>query len=129
MPQNRTLSAKQRRAVEGLVTIGTVSGAAAHAGCSRDSVYRWLRDDPHFVEFVRQTEVEAVAAIARRLTTIGQTAVDTLDHAMRDRDAPQGVRVRAASTVLSNVLRVRELAVVEARLLALEATDAFENSL
>lgn len=127
MRQNRTLSSKQRRAIEGLLTTGTVAGAAQHAGCSRDSVYRWLKDDLPFIDTLNRAEAEAVAAIARRLVAVGPTAVSTLDAAMSDEATTPAVRVRAASAVLGHVLRLRELAVVEARLLALEADEPEES--
>jgi hypothetical protein len=126
MRQNRTLSAKQRRAIEGLVTVGTVAGAAAYAECSRDTLYRWLRDDLAFGEALHEAEMEAVSAIARRLAAVGPDAVATLEAAMTDDAATPAVRVRAASAVLGHVLQVRELAIVETRLQQLEAIEPAE---
>jgi transposase-like protein len=123
MPQNRTLSAKQRKAIEGLVTAGTVAGAAQHAGCSRDTLYRWLRDDLDFAHALGEAEAETVAVIARRLAAVGPAAVEALHASMTDDAAPPAARIRAASAILGHVLRVRELAVVETRLHQLEATE------
>jgi hypothetical protein len=122
MRQNRTLSAKQRRALDGLLAAGTVAGAAQRAGCSRDSVYRWLRDDPAFVQALRKAEAAATEAVSRRLLRLADTAADTLDEAMTSTASPPAVRVRSASVVLSALLRIRELATLETRLTQLEAS-------
>jgi hypothetical protein len=120
MSEDRTLSTKQRRAIEGLLLTGNVAGAAVHAGCTRDSIYRWSKQ-PAFSQALRDAEAAAVDAVSRRLIRLADTAADTLDAAMTGEATAPAVRVRSASVVLAALLRVRELATLESRLAQLEA--------
>lgn len=122
MSEDQTLTTKQRRAIEGLLLAGNVAGAAEHAGCTRDSIYRWMKQ-PAFAQVLCEAEATAVDAVSRRLIRLADTAADTLDAAMTDAATPPAVRVRAASAVLGHVLQIRELATVEARLTELEAAE------
>jgi transposase-like protein len=119
MPQNRTLTPRQRKAVEALLATGEVAAAAREVGVSRDTLYRWMRQ-PLFVEAVRETEARALDELSRLLVRLGRTATATLAKAMSDPATPAATRVRAADVTLARLLQLRELATLEARVQALE---------
>jgi len=120
------LSPKQRRAVETLLLTGDASHAAAEAGIARDTLYRWMKQ-PAFASAVREAEAQAIDEVARVLIRLSKSAVGTLAQAMAERDAPIGPRIRAADITLSRLLQVRELAVLEERLTALELAAGIEG--
>jgi transposase-like protein len=119
MPENTTLSPKQRKALEALITTGDTTSAAEAAGVHRDTLYRWLKQ-PLFATMLREAEAQAIDEVARVLIRLSRSAVGTLAQAMAERDAPLGPRIRAADITLSRLLQVRELATLEERLTALE---------
>jgi RES domain-containing protein len=125
MPENQTLSTKQRKALEALLQTGEVSHAATVAGVSRDTMYRWMKQ-PAFVAAVRHAESQAIDEVSRVLIRLSRSAVGTLAAAMADREGPFGPRIRAADITLSRLLQVRELAVLEERLAALEAAAGID---
>jgi transposase-like protein len=118
-PTLQQLTARQRRAVEALLTNGEVSAAAREVGIHRDTLHRWLKQ-PGFQQAVRQAEAQTLDNLSRLLVQLGRTAVATLATAMRDPTVPAASRVRAADAALSRLLQLRELATLEARLTALE---------
>jgi phage terminase small subunit len=120
MPEDQTLSTKQRKALTALLQTGEVATAATSAGVSRDTIYRWMKD-PVFAAAVRQAEAEALDEVSRVLIRLARSAVVTLAAAMADREGPMGPRVRAADITLNRLLQIRELATMEERLAALEA--------
>jgi hypothetical protein len=127
MSENRTLSTKQRKALEALLHSGDASHAAAEAGIARDTLYRWLRQ-PLFVAVLREAEAQAIDEISRVLIRLSKSAVGTLAQAMAEREGAIGPRIRAADITLSRLLQVRELAVLEDRLTALEQAAGIEGA-
>jgi hypothetical protein len=116
---DRTLSSKQRRAIEALLTTGDVAAAAREAKVGKSSLYRWLRE-PLFLAAVREAEAAALDELSRMLVRLGRTATGTLAKAMTDPAAPWPTRVRAADATLARLLQLRELATLEARVTELE---------
>jgi hypothetical protein len=127
MPDNTTLSTKQRKALEALLQTGEVSTAATVAHVHRDTIYRWMKQ-PLFASAVREAEAEAIDEVSRVLIRLSRSAVGTLAQAMAERDAPIGPRIRAADITLSRLLQVRELATLEDRLTALEQAAGIEGA-
>jgi len=123
MQENRTLSAKQRRAVAALLTEPDTTAAAKAAGVSRDTLYRWLAE-PAFQAALRDAEAGAIAAVSRALVRLAERAAATLDGAMTDPAAASSTKVRAADIVLARLLQVRELVALESRVAELEARYA-----
>jgi hypothetical protein len=126
MPDNTTLSAKQRKTLEALLQTGEVSTAATVAHVHRDTIYCWMKQ-PAFASAVREAEAEAIDEVSRVLIRLSRSAVGTLAQAMAERDAPIGPRIRAADITLSRLLQVRELAVLEDRLTVLESAAGIER--
>ncbi len=113
------LSAKQRKAVDALLTTGDVQAAAQQVGISRDTLYRWMKQ-PRFMETVHAAEAQAIDDLARILVRLGRTASGALAKAMNDVATPMTTRMRAADIVLSRLLQLRELATLEVRVVELE---------
>jgi len=119
MTTRQNLTPKQSKAALVLGATGDVSGAAKTAGVTRTTVYEWLtRAD--FLATVRGHEAATVGAVARRLVGLGDAAIDTLSSLMEDETGTPSVRLRAAEAVLTNLIRIREHAELEARVAALE---------
>ena len=114
-----TLSPRQHKAVRALLTETTIAKAAVVSGVGESTIYRWLADAA-FRAALAQAEGQAVAAAGRRLVVLAETALDELARAMTDPMTPAPTRVRAAEVVLTQLLRVREVIVFEARLTDLE---------
>ena len=119
MNENATLTPRQLRAVNALLTHPTIAAAAGVLGVAPSTLYRWL-NEPLFRQALAQAEGEAVAAAGRRLAMLAETALDELGRAMLDPATPAPVRVRAAEVILNNLLRYREIVQFETRLTDLE---------
>jgi transposase-like protein len=122
------LSARQRQAIEALLATGDVTIAAQAVGVNRATLYRWMKQ-PAFVQAVHAAEADAVEDLARMLVRLGRTAVATLAKAMSDPATPASTKVRAADATLSRLLQLRELATLEQRVAALEATVTQEGEM
>ena len=119
MTTRQNLTPKQAKAALVLGATGDVSGAAKTAGVARPTVYEWL-SHAEFLAAVRGHEAATVGAVARRLVGLGDAALDTLTALMEDETGPPSVRLRAAEAVLANLIRIREHAELEARVVVLE---------
>ncbi len=121
-----TLSTRQQQAIAAIVATGDVTVAAQSVGVNRATLYRWLKQ-PQFVQAVHAAEADAVEDLSRMLVRLGRTAVATLAKAMNDPATPPATRVRAADATLSKLLQLRELATLEQRVSALEASAGQER--
>lgn len=120
----KNLTPRQRKAIEALLTSGTVEAASKAAGVSRESLYRWLKD-ASFVSELRATEALAVESLARSLAGLGDLAASALRDALSD--AKITVRLRSAEIVTDRLLKLRELVSIEQRLAELEAKANAES--
>ena len=118
----KKLTPAQRKAVETLLTTGSVSAAALAAGVHRSTLYKWQADE-QFVEALRAAEAQAVAGLARSLAGLGESAAQALYEALQS-DQKITVRLRAAEIVTDRLLKLRELVTLEERIAALEAKNA-----
>lgn len=75
-------------------------------GMSRWAVRNWLTD-PYFVEALDHLKSSMVETGRRKLTGLIEEAVDTLSTIMRDEEATDASRVRAATAILDRVGLVR----------------------
>jgi hypothetical protein len=113
------LQGREARAVTALLAAPTIVEAARQAGVSGRTLRRWL-DRPDFQAKVRQAETEAIGQAARLLACRSANAVEVLHEIQNDPTVPPAARVRAAMAILELVMRLREVALIEARLEALE---------
>lgn len=88
-------------------------------GISDATAYRWLKSDA-IRAAILDAEADALDAATRGLLRLSAEAVNALDDAMSDAEAPTGAKVRAADIVLARLLQLRELVTLEDRVTALE---------
>jgi transposase-like protein len=120
MPDDTRLSPKQQRALAALLRGQTMTAAAEAAGVNPKTLYLW-RQDVHFRAELQAGERELVAGALRALETLARPAVVLLGRVVLDDEARPGDRLRAASTILDNVLKLKEILDLEERVTALEA--------
>jgi len=121
------LKPSQRKAIEQLLVHGEVQAAAVAAGVSRDSIHRWMKE-PVFVAALREAERLAIGCAARSLARLATKATTILEAAMDDTAAPMSTRIRAADTVLTRLIQLREFTDLEERLTALEESAKRESA-
>jgi hypothetical protein len=114
------ITPKQTKAITALLTCRTVTEAATVANISTRQLYRWL-ELPAFVAALKAAESQVIDEATRRLLAGMGDALDTL-HDLMTTGTSESVRRAAADNWLAQVLRVRELADIEKRLVALEKT-------
>jgi hypothetical protein len=106
------------------IVIAALAAGATQAEAGRlvarsaRSVRRWQQDDPTFKTEVNERRTDRAAALAGRLTEMGDQATRVLQAALEDENAR--VRVRAAELILSSGVRLRRAA---------ELDDALEEVL
>lgn len=115
----KNLTVKQKAAIEGLLRGETIFHAAGLAGVSERQLYRWL-DEPLFQETLTASGEQAIGAAVRALSDAATTAVVVLRTVAVSETNAAGVRVRAADSILSHVIRLKEIADLEQRVRALE---------
>lgn len=113
------ITAQQTNAIEILLTSRSIQQASETCGIAYKTLRRWM-GDPTFKAALIQREGETLDAATRRLSGMGNDAIDTMAAIMANGENEQ-TRLRAAQGILDNLLRLRELRGVEERLTALEA--------
>lgn len=119
MMKNGTLTARQTRAIELLLTGKPIKEVADSLNVSRGTVYRWL-EQPKFNAVVNHEKSLIVERLSLALANLGQKAVDTLKEALDDPSAGTSVRVRAADIVISRMLVFADQVELSARIANLE---------
>ncbi len=116
--QNYTLSARQRRLVEAILTSASLSEACAKTGVARKTAYLWLKQ-PGFKAALQEAQADLLAQSMRRLLTLQKTALDALEQSLV-KPLTAGERLRAAEYVLNSALKFYDLAELTARIAKLE---------
>ncbi len=116
--KEKGITSIKRKAVETLLTSGSITEAAEAAGVTRNTFYRWMADDM-FLGALREAEAEAVVGLSRALAGLGDKAARALHDALEPHQKIT-VRLRAAEIVTANLLKLRELVALEARIAELE---------
>src|SRR5436309_14764165 len=96
----------------------TVDSAARQCGLSERTVYRRLAD-PEFRQRLQEVRTDMVQRTAAMLTASAMEAVKTL-LALQAASYPGAVRLGAARAILEQGVKIREVADLEQRLVALE---------
>ena len=120
MARNGTLTAKQSQFVAALMTTPTVERAAAVAGISTRTAWRWLRL-PEVQAALRDVQDETLRAATRQAVAAIGMAVATLEAVMANPGAPAGAKVSAARTILDAAAKLSETADLARRISDLEA--------
>ena len=116
---DRTLTAKQEKAITALLAQPTIEAAATAVGVNPATIYRWLAE-PTFEAAYRAARREAVGQAIARLQQVSTHAVTVLVSVMANTSTPPATRVAAAKTVLETAIKAVELEDLAARLDALE---------
>lgn len=113
------LRGKQAKGIEALLTTDTIDQAAKNTGVTRNTMYRWLKED-FFLKELNQAKRQVVQHSILKLQKASQYAVKTLLEICRDKNATDSARVSAAREILNNTLKAIELEDIEERIKALE---------
>ena len=113
------LSRRAEQAILALLEHSTPEKAAAAAGISRVTLWRWLRK-PEFRRALLEARSEAFSQAIGRLQHASSAAAAALLRIMCDTRAPAASRVRAAQCVLDSTARGIALQDLEMRLRELE---------
>lgn len=114
------LDHRHRRAIEALVSGANVTQAAAVAGVSRRTLYRWKTEEKAFKAELQRLGNEAMTDAAVRLKGSMSVAVDLLRAVMLDEEENTANRIRAAQVTIDAGLRLVEATEILQRLEALE---------
>jgi len=119
------LTRLQRAAVAAIVTTKSNTEAAAVAGCSERSIYKWLKD-PVFKAELATYEKTIRDAVDYQLTTGTKQALEVIRNVTEgtikdDPDLRASVRLRAAIAWMDLHIKTRADTELEARVSALEA--------
>lgn len=118
MTENKTLTAKQKRAITALLTERTTRDAAKAAKVSESTLWRWLDDSEFKAELTRQ-EGAVLDEVTRGLLTMQGAALEELRDLING-PAPAGIRLQAVKAALELQLKYRELNSLEERIRKLE---------
>ncbi len=121
------LTTKQARAVQALLSAASVVEAARVAHVGERTLFRWLTE-PIFRAALSEAEGALLDSATRRLLGLQDTAIETFENILKDEEASQAIRLRAATAVLDYLLKLRELRNVEQRLTALEQAFAQQQA-
>jgi hypothetical protein len=120
MAQNSTLSTRQARAIEALLSSASITEAAERSGIGRRTLHTWL-DDSDFRASLASAESDAIGAAVRRLCGDMAGNLATMREIRDDPDQSAALRLRAAIALDASLQKWRDLATTEERLTALEA--------
>lgn len=108
------------RAIETLLREPTTRAAAATAGVSEKTLWRWL-SDPAFARAYREARSRLLESTLTTLQAASVEAVKVLQEVMNGYEVQPAARVSAARAVLDFALKGREQIELEERLRALES--------
>jgi hypothetical protein len=120
------LSAKQESIALALAAGRSAAEAAAECGSSRRTVFRWLSESEEFRQRVAELQAELFTRMYGRAVARGERAVDRIGALI---DSPnESIALAAASPILEHVPKLREAAVLQAKMAALrEKLEALER--
>ena len=119
MAQSGTLSGKRAAALDSLLADGRRDNAAKAAGVSLRTMARWM-EEPAFMAALQRAQDETLGRVTQYMVKASLGAVALLGKTVQNEDAPLGLRLAAARTLLDSCLRWTELRGIEARIAALE---------
>lgn len=122
----RRLSRRAEQIIAALLEHPTQEKAAAAAGISTVTLWRWLRK-PTFQKALLQARREAYSQAVARLQQGSAAAAATLLRVMCDGTAPASTRVRAADKVLNHAAEAMEKEDLAVRVAVLEGSSHHLN--
>lgn len=125
MSQKVFLSPNQLRAIQALLTVGTVRAAAQATGISAKQLHRWLGDDD-FRQGLQDAQERAVQAhVMALVATLSDNRQAMID--LRDGAQHESTRLRASIAIDDSLIKWRSIAEFEQRLARLEREIASET--
>lgn len=113
------LSHNQETFIAALLTLPTITAAAKAAGVSDKTAHVWLKQ-PHVKEAYKAARKEAFELALNALMDVVEEAIGTLRDIMRNTEATEMSRVRAAQILLEKAIEVHKNEELEARIQDLE---------
>ncbi len=117
--QKGKLARNKEKAIAGLILKPSISEAAKYTGIGERTLLRWLKDDD-FQKSYRDARFHLVQHALTQIQGATKDAVQVLKKIANNKKAPDSVRVRAASVILSYAVKSIEIENLEARLTDLE---------
>jgi hypothetical protein len=117
--QKGRLSRNREKAIAGLILKSSILQAAQYAGIGERTLLRWLKDDD-FKNAFREARYHFVQHALTQIQGATKDAVQVLKKIANNKKAPDSVRVRAASVILSYAVKSIEIINLEARITDLE---------
>jgi hypothetical protein len=115
------LTRNQVKAIKALLEFPTIEKAAAAIGVNPRTITRWL-DDRSFRAELARAEGDALDKTTRKLLYLGDHAVNALASVLQEPNQRGASNKRlAAQTILTQLLKLRELRNIEERIADLEA--------
>ena len=112
------LTPRQHTAAAALIATATVAEAAASAGVSERTLYRWLKL-PEFRALIAQQESQIIDSAVHQLVNIQGEAIETMRDMFRHSDN-EWIKMHAARFMLNSLLKLRVQQTFESRLEELE---------
>lgn len=119
-PNSARAGRKTAVAIAALLSCGTIEQASQVVGIPASTLRRW-RTQPEFSTQLCRAQEEILAGVVNELRTAGTSAATTLRDICTDTEAADGARVRAATTIITLLMRAHELETIETRLTILES--------
>jgi len=119
MTENGTLSTPQRRAISSLLSERSTRSAAVAAKVAERTLWRWL-SDPIFREELAKQEGAILDEATRGLLSMQGAALEVFDGVLKDKNAKDADKLRAAESVLDYLLKLRDHNDFEKRLREIE---------
>jgi alpha-beta hydrolase superfamily lysophospholipase len=103
LPQNATLSAPQRTAMDAMLLGKSVTAAAQEADIDRGTLHRWLKHDPLFRATYNARRADLVESAQMRLLATVESATATIERAIANGNVPTALIVLKSLGLLSPV--------------------------
>jgi DNA-binding CsgD family transcriptional regulator len=114
-----SLTVKQERALQALLSHRTLKEAALAAGISETTLWRYMKDEA-FLRRLREAERDALTHISVRFHLSSSDADTILHDLMMKEETPASARISAVRTVLDYSIRLGQLNELNARMEQLE---------
>jgi hypothetical protein len=114
-------------AAETIARGGTINAAATAANVTRQTVARWMADEPTFADTVAETRHRMVDAATGTLTAATVAWAETLANLATDPSVAPQFRIAACRAGLELAARYRNDTTIEERIRSLELAAGLRN--
>ena len=116
----KSITPRQKKAIVALLSSSSVYQAAESAKIGARTIYRWLIIDENFVNELHLAQTDAIDQAVRRLVGELDANIETMQNIRDDLSNHPGVRLRAAQSLETALLRWWEVRDIEERITRLE---------